>query len=300
MDLNRRDVLAAAAAAGAAAFVVPATCEAAEGELPPVKNLQILMKGLFIVDLSKTSPVPFHFVGGPGHAVTLTCDLADLQDYPEGHAVTVDLEGRELATWVLEKHRDPAKKTEKKKELLLSQSGDGDVEFVNSSSPTPNPKDMYWVASVPALTKVSKGDLEDSHKSIVATFTAKNGSLIALPPSKPLGKCTWKFFDGAGDATTTGVTDRVLFETKMPAAGLQLTDGTTTWKFVNDDVRFTLSSLPPATKDPDRLTHFPHLVALFKGNVKAPEKAECPREWPLAPGVKRESGTAYCPPGKRP
>ena len=292
MDLNRRDVLAVAAAAGAAAFVGPARSEAAEGDLPPVKNLQVLMKGSFIVDLSTTSLVPFHFVGDTKHCVTLTCDLADLEDYPPGHSVTVDLEGRELATWILRKSKDVNTNAEKKKELVISHGGDGEVAFVNSSSPTPNPKDLYWVASVPTLTKVSKGDLDEFHPSVVTTFKAKNGSLIALPPSKPLGKCTWKFFDGAGNATTTGVTDRVLFETKMPAAGLQLTDGTTTWKFVNDDVRFTLSSLPPATKDPDRLTHFPHLVALFKGTVKAPEKAECPREWPLAPGVKRESGTA--------
>ena len=290
MDLNRRDVLAVAAAAGAAAFVAPARSEAAEGGLPPVKNLQILMKGLFIVDLSESSRVPFYFIRDTDHFLTLTCDLADLEEYPPGHSVAVDLEGRELATWRLNKQH-----------LVVVNEGSSGVAFANSKAPTPDTADLYWVASVPDVTGVVNGKFQIAHASIGASLTVQDGTLVALAPSKPKGKCTWAFSSAAGKVTTQGVTDRVLYTSRKAATQLQISRGAAPWKFVNRDVRVTLASLPPATGDSGKLTHFPHLAKVFDDAVvPIPVASSCSKSAPLRPDEKRESGTAYCPPGKRP
>lgn len=291
MRLKRRDVFVAAAAAGAGALMSTTRSVRAATERE-VSNLQILMKGLFVLDLTAGKEVECYFVAHEKHVVTLTCDLADLDPdkYPGNHTVIVDPAGRELGVWTL-----------KKSTLRITPAVGSGVTYRNSEVPTTDLEDLYWIASVPALTKVKCEDFQKDHASIGPKLVLTDGSLKALSPSKTIGKCPWTFYAADASAVLTrGVTDQVLYTSAEEAKKLTLTDGTSTWTFSRANVRLTLSSMPEAAKGSNTLTHFPQLAKLFKNvDVPEPKLGDCAVSM-LELQSTRESGTAYCPPGKRP
>lgn len=291
MGVTRRDVLIASATAGTGALLTSPILEerAHAASLPSMRNLQIVMRGLFLLDATppasgQPQSAKFYFLKpGEAHSVALSVKLSHLDKYPPGATITLDSEGAELATWVFTSRSD----------LTISERATPGVTLPKSTTPK-KWDDIAWIASVPELTGVDNTKFQERHAHIKLAVAATTGKLVVLSPSnKKKGEHCWKFSSGK----TAQVTDWVLYESATPAKQATVTWGDHAWTFVENDVRLSLTSLPPPGEDD--LAHFHHFAELFVGRTSTPVNAACATSF-AAPAGPRESGTAYCPPGKRP
>lgn len=294
MRLKRRDVLVGLAGSPVAPWGWTGKLQAQNASLV-AKGLHIFMRGSFLVDTSSAPQTVlfFHLKPSADHVVALTCDLADLDSGPSGGIITA-VPGQagkkhETVVWPLIRgaNQDPI-------ELTVTDASGG-VSF----NPTSNGWDgLNRVASVPEVTGVANDQFNPKHGFIQTRLHVASGKLEILSPSnEEKGKLCWKFKDKNGNATKTlQVSDSVMYHSAKPANAVQVTGLTKPWKFKNENVVITLTSLPlPGLAD---LAHFPHFAELFGGTAHPPVKETCPTA--LIPTHKLDSGTAYCPPGKRP
>lgn len=300
MTLKRRDVLVAGATATAGVLLSSSVeQEVHAAGLPTIKGLQILLKGLFLVDATPVASggiqeLKFYFAsGGSKHVVSLSADGDDLDGkdgYPPGYTITLDRQGREVFTWTFGDGTNTA--------LALKQGAKKGAKFKDSKSKPGTWDDLFWIPSVPDVLAVTDGSFNPASGAIRAVLTVDDGRLLVLEPSSDKGANCWRFKKKGGTVTKTKqVTDWMLFECEGKAQDVALTIAGKDLKF-KKDTRVRLTSLPPAGGYD--LEHFAHLAELFGAEVPPrPELGRCEDVESFA-DIKRESGTAYCPPGKRP
>jgi hypothetical protein len=296
MRLKRRDVLVGLAGSTVAPWGLTADV-LAQSAPSTAKGLHIFMRGSFLVDTTDGSQAVrfFHLKPSADHVVALTCPLADLDSGPEGGIVTT-VQGQpgqkgETVIWVLTRpaNKDPL-------ELTVEESASGGVRFNATSNGWDG---LNRLASVPDVTGVANGQFKAKHKFIQTRLQVATGRLEILSPSnEEKGSWCWKFKDKDGKHTKTlQVSDSVMYHSASAANAVRLAGLSKPWTFKNEDVQITLTSLPlPGLVD---LAHFPHFAQLFGGAAHTPVKEQCETA-SLQPSRKLESGTAYCPPGKRP
>lgn len=289
MSLNRRDVLVAAATASAGALLTTTRADAQSARLPKIDHLQVLMRGLFLLDTEvPASPgaIACYFLEPKGHQVALVARLDDLLSYPDGAAITLDEDGAEIATWTFASRAN----------LQVAENATKGVAMKKAGKPK-KWDDIAWIAGMKELGGIDD-DLDANHASIRVRLYAETGKLVVLSPSnKKKGDHCWEFKGANGQVTTAQVTDAILYESASDAGSVQITFGAKPWRFKRDNVRVRLTSFPgPGGKD---FAHFPHLAHLFGKEIEVPKPVDCATRSPVT-FEKLESGTAYCPPGKRP